>query len=187
VAGGGEAGEKAERVAIDARVALRANGSAFGVRDARIHGKSCGLAFPGQLDRPLGRQVPGVIKIQVRDLARQRFGFDEPRVGILGRVARDRAGFFHRLAHRGASQVRRARGSFALAEINGHPEAPVALVLDGVHLAEAHAHRQALGHRGVGLGRRGAMTARLREGEACDVFKLPAGGRCDGRLHQVKL
>src|SRR5881275_1055241 len=89
VAGGGVTGEKAERVAVDPALALAVDGGALGVGEARIHRESGGLAFARQLDRALGRDVPGMIEIEIGNLARQRLGLHESRVRILGRVAGD--------------------------------------------------------------------------------------------------
>ena len=177
VTGGGIAGEEAERVAVDAGVALRVDRRTLGVGDPRIHRQSRRLARARQLDGPLRREVPGVIKIQVGNVARQGFGLDQPGVGILGRVARDGAGLLHRLAHRRRGQVRGARRALALAEVHRDTQAAVALVLDGVDFAQPHAHREPLAHRDVGLALRCALPARLLESEAGDFGERRYGLR----------
>src|SRR4029077_14175018 len=58
VAAGRVAGEKAERVAVDTRVALTAHGCALGVGDARVHTQARGLTFARQLDRSLLAEGP---------------------------------------------------------------------------------------------------------------------------------
>ena len=119
--------------------------AALGIADARIHRQSGRLALARQLDGPLRRQIPGMIEIEVGDLARQRLRIDEPGVGILRRVAGDGAGLLDRLAHRRGRQVGGARRALALAEVHRHRQSPVALVLDGVDLAQAHVHRRGPG------------------------------------------
>src|SRR5262249_48533609 len=69
VAGGGVAGEEAERVAVDTGVALAADGCALGVADALIDVESGRLALARQLDGLLGRQLPGMIEVEVGDVA----------------------------------------------------------------------------------------------------------------------
>ena len=173
MAAGRVAGEKAERVAVDTRVALTAHGGALGVGNAGVHVQARGLTFARQLDRALRGEVPGVIEIEIGDLAGQRAGVHQPGIRILGGVTGDRTGLFHRLAHRGSRQVRGARRALALPEVDGHSEAAVALILERVDLAQPHAHRQPLGARGVGFALRGALAARFLERETGDVSELP--------------
>ena len=175
MAGRGVAAEEAQRVAVHRGAALRVDRAAFGVADARIHGQSGRLALARQLDGALGRQVPGMVEVQVRDLACQRLRIHQSRVRVLGGVAGDGAGLLDRLAHRRGRQVGRARRALALAEVHRHRQAPVALVLDRVDLAQAHAHRQALARRGVRLALRGALAPGLLQREAGDILKLRGG------------
>src|SRR2546421_274881 len=77
VAAGRVAGEKAERIAVDTRVALTAHGCALGVGNAGVYGQARGLTFARQLDRTLRAKVPGVIEIEVGDLAGQRPGLHQ--------------------------------------------------------------------------------------------------------------
>jgi len=115
-----------------------------------------------------------MIEIQVGDVARQRLRLDQPRVRILGGIAGDGAGLGDGLAHGRGPQVRGARRSLALAEVHRDPESAITLVLDRVDLAQPHAHRQPLAHRGVRLAVRGALAIRLLEGERGDLGELPA-------------
>jgi len=183
MAGGGVAGEEPERVAIHAGMALAADRGAFGVADTRVHRKSRRFALARQLDGAFGGEVPGVVEVEVRDVAGERLGVDEPGIRILGGVARDRARLADRLEHRRAAEIRGARGALALAEIHGHGEAAVALVLDGVDLAQAHACRESAAHGGVGFALRGPEPPGLIAREAHDVAQLFGAGQLGTRLH----
>ena len=156
-------------------MALRADGCAFGVAEPGIDIKSRRLAFARQLDGALGCQLPGMIEVEVGYIARQSLRLYESRVRILRGVARDRARLGDGLAHRRGAQVGGARRPLALAEIHRHPETSVALVLDGVDLAQAHAHREPLAERCVCLALRCALALRLGEGERGDIVQLARG------------
>ena len=161
VAGGGVAGEKAERVAVHTAVALAADCRALGVADTRIEREPRRLALARQLDGALRRELPGMIEIEIWDVAGKRLGLDETGVAVLGRVARDRARLADGLGDRRAAQVRGAGRALALAEVHRDSKAAVALVFDGVDCAEPDVHRQSAAHRGVGVALRGALAGGL--------------------------
>ena len=93
-------------------------------------------------------------------------GSMSPGVGILRRVARDRASLLDRLAHRVLTQVRGARGALALTEVHRDPKAPITLVLDRLDLAQAYSHAEPLAHVGVGFTLRRALPLGFVEHEA---------------------
>ena len=73
----------------------------------------------------------------------------------------------HRFRHRGLLEVRGAGASLALAEVNGHGQALVTVILEGFDLTHAHGGRQARATAGACLG-----LARTE-------FPGPAEGRSD--------
>ena len=72
MAGARKAGQEAVTVAVHAHAAVRGHGGALGIFQPRIAGQPRRLALARQLDGLLRLDVPGMIQIQVRNLARQR-------------------------------------------------------------------------------------------------------------------
>ncbi len=112
-----------------------------------------------------------MVEIEVRNLARQILGLDQAGVRVLGGVAGDGACLLDRRADRLPPEVGGAGRAFALAEIDGHRETPVALVLDGVHLAQPDGGAQSLAHAGVDLVLRGALAAGVLQREGDHVLE----------------
>ena len=77
-------------------------------------------------------------------------------------------------------EIGRAGRALALAEIHRDAHAAVALVLQGLDLAESHAHRKTGILADGGLGLRGAARARLLEGALDDRFEVSLGQGVDG-------
>src|SRR5262245_21880209 len=152
VAGGRIAREEAVRIAVDTHSAVAPDSGALGVGDARVDGAAGRLADPRALHRLLGRYLPGMIQVEIRYVARQLLGIREPGAVVLGRVPRDVAGLLDGLGHRARRQVRGTRRTLALAEVDGDAHAAIALVLDGLDLAETHRRRESLLQADVGLG-----------------------------------
>ena len=71
-------------------------------------------------------------------------------------------------------EVRRARVAAPLAEIDGHRERLVAVVLDGLHRAQPHGHGLADGGGGLGLGVARAARAGERQGAKGGGFERGA-------------
>jgi hypothetical protein len=99
-------------------------------------------------------------KVEIGQVARHQRGIRQARIFVVGREARDRQCLGHRFLDRGRRQVGRARGALALAGVNGDAEAAIALVFEGLDLAEAHRHRQSGRNADAGLGGRRATRAR---------------------------
>ena len=112
-----------------------------------------------------------MIEVEVRYLARQIFRLQQAGIGIFGRVARDRAGLFHGGADGLAPQVRGAGRAFALAEIDRHRKAAVALILDRVDLAQPHGRTEPLAQTDIDLVLRGALAPGFLEREAGNVLE----------------
>ena len=79
-------------VAVDANATMAADARTLGIGDAGIHGAPRRLAFPRGLHRLLRRQIPGMIEVEIGNVARQLFGIGEARAIVFGGVARDVAG-----------------------------------------------------------------------------------------------
>ena len=145
---------------------------AFRVAEARIDGKACRLALARDLHRLLGLQGPGMIEIQVRNVARHGLGVRQAGAFIARGVARDRAGLGHGQLDRRGAQIGGAGRALAVPEVHGHGHAAVAMVLDGVDLAQAHRHGQSLLHAGVGVGRGGTGSLRQRQRAADHLLQF---------------
>src|SRR5688500_10196426 len=156
VAGRGIAGEESMRIAVHAHASVTAHRRAFGVGDARVHYPPGRFAGARQLDRLLRRDVPGMVEIQVRDVARELVGIGQPGTLVLGGIARDIAGLLHGFRNRACRQVGGARRALALAEVDGNAHAAVALVLHGLDFTEAYRGCETLLQADVGLGLTGA-------------------------------
>src|SRR5262249_24015830 len=74
VAGGGVAGEKTERVAVDTAMTLAADAGTLGVADACIHREALRFAGARKLDGRFRAELPGVVEIEIGDLPRKRLG-----------------------------------------------------------------------------------------------------------------
>ena len=94
-----------------------------------------GLAFPRGFHRLLRRQVPGMIEIEIGNVARQLFGIGEARAIVFGGVARDVAGLLDGFGDGARREVRGAGGALALAEIHRDAHAAIALVFDRLDFA----------------------------------------------------
>lgn len=110
----GVAADEAVTVAIDPAALVTGQAAAIGIADARIMGKRCGLALQGQLDGLLRLDRPGMVKIQVGQLAghQRRVGQASAVIlaGMLGNRQRGGHGFANGLCAAG----RGARRTFAL-------------------------------------------------------------------------
>ena len=159
MAGTWKARQKTETVAVHAHAAVRRDGRALGILESRITGQSGGLALARQLHCLLGQDVPVVIKIQIGNLARQRVGVGQSGAWIGRRVLRNRRGLHHRFVHRRRPQVGGARRALRLTEVDRDRQAAIAVVFDGIDLAQSHGHRQAAlqAHVCLGLARAGAL------------------------------
>jgi hypothetical protein len=177
------AGQEAVRVAVHPHTALVAHRGTLGIGEARVDRHAGRLATTGQLHRLFRIQVPAMVQIQVRHLARQVGRIRQSRAVVFGGVARDGAGLRHRGAHGGRGQVPGARRALALAEVHGQTQSPVALVLDGIDLAEAHGGREPPLQAGIGLALGGAGAPRFRQDQLDDLCQLGDPGGVDFLLH----
>ncbi len=161
----------AVRVQPDAGAGI--HGRAFGIGDALV-GPGRVLAGGGQVNGLLRRHGPGVPEIQVGKVLRHQFGIGQAAAGVVLGVAGDVAGPLHDLVQGSLAQVRAGRRALALAEIHRDRQAPVAVVLQGLHLAQAHGGAQrplvARGH----LHLVGALPSRVGEHALRHGFQLRA-------------
>ena len=179
--------EEPVRVAVDAYAALRANTRAFRVAETRIDCQPRSLATARKLDRLLRVQCPRKIETQIRKLRRQEGRISEPRTLVGCGVPRNGAGLGHHVVDRGRRQIRRAGRTLAGTEINGDTEGSIALILDGLHLAEPHRHAQASREAGIHLGLRGAGARSHRKCRGHDGFELGNTGGVNGLRHEAEL
>jgi hypothetical protein len=133
------------------------------------------LAGRGQLDRPLDRQVPGVAKVEVGDLAREQVSVGKPGAFVLRREARDRQRRLGRRAQRAWREVRAARVAPVLPEVDRHADALVAVVLDRLDLAAPDGDGLSQALRDLGLRRRGSERGRVREHVGDDLPQRGVG------------
>src|ERR1019366_7626880 len=108
-------------------------------------------------------EIPRVIEIEIRDLARQRLGIGEPRTLIRRGMARNRRSLEYDLAHRRGPQIGRAGRALGLAEIHRERQASVTVILDGIDFTEPHRHRQAALQTRIRLSVTRAARARIAE------------------------
>ena len=151
-------------VRVQAQAAFGGNGRAFGVGDARIDAACGGLAAHGKLDGGLGVQPgPGVIEVQFRQRVRHARGVGEPRVRVrLGELRNCAGGLDHGID--GGAIECRARGvRLALAEIDRHADRLVALMFDGLDLAQTCGDGEPRVQRHVDFRRARAAFARAIE------------------------
>jgi hypothetical protein len=174
---------KPMRIAIDAHAALVPDRGSLGIGEPLVHRHAGGLAAAGQFDRLVRFQVPAVVQIQIRNIARQIRGVREARTLILGGVAGDGAGLLHGVAHRRGAQVPGTGRTLALAEVHRQPQAPIALVFHRVHLPEAHGGGEAALQTGIRLALRGTGTPGFRHDLLDDLGKFRDPGGVDFLLH----
>jgi len=166
---------------------LRRHRCPFRIADLGRQRKGRGLASARDADRFLGGERPGMVEVEIGHIACEQFGFGQAGAVIYRGVARNGQRRRHRLFQRRCGKIRSAgvpaMRAGPLAEVHAHPDTLVAIVLDGVHSALAHCHRQALSFRHVafaGAGtqplcmrkriRRELLQLRLRVAEAAAVF-----------------
>ena len=155
--------DEAVRVRVDALADAARDGSALGVRDARVERARRVLAAQRELRRLIDVDVPRKVEIETLLLARHQLGVGE--TGVL--VGRREAADAHRLADgvldARRREIRRARTALALVAIHGDREPAIALPLDGFELAHAHGHGQSFLVAGADFGLIGALPARERD------------------------
>ncbi len=121
-----------------------------------------------------------MVQIEVRYLTRHVGWIGKTRVRIARGIARNRAGLAHHVAHRVARQGSAAGRTLGAIEINRDAQAAVALVLDGLDLAEPHRDTKTLSQADVGFGLGRARGARLRQREGHDIGEFRNAGCVDG-------
>ncbi len=137
------AAEKAVAVSIHATDALRAHRSAVGILDAAVvaaRGRLRGLRHRLCVGH---RSGPRMVEIQVGKDPRHERSVGEPVIRIFFGESRDVACRLNGCRDRRGRRVRRARRSFALAEVDRDAEAAVAIELHRFEFAKAHADRKA--------------------------------------------
>ncbi len=147
-------------VAVQAHAAMRRQRGTLGVPQALVGRQTRRLALLRERDGFLWFDGPGVVKVQLHDGACHVGRIRQARAWVFGRVAGNGAGLAHGLVHRGVAQVAGTGGAFALPHIDGHTEAAITVVFDGVDLAHAYRDRQALLQADIGFGLAGAQFAR---------------------------
>ena len=159
-------------VAVHPHGGVAADGGAFGIAQPRIGCESGRLAIARQRHGLLRRQVPRVVEIEVRHLARQAFRIGETRILVSGSMARDGGRLAHDLAHRIGPQIRRAGRALGLAEIHRERQAAVTMIFDGIHLSETHRRGEPALQAGIGLGMARTTGACLAQRAGDHVLKL---------------
>ena len=168
------AGEKPVAVTVHFQAGVRRQRRALGVGDSAVGFARRGLADARQLNCLIHAGVPGVVKPEVGEFARQQRRIGQAGAIVRGGVFGDGAGGAHRVAHRRGRQVGGAGRTGALAEIHRNAQALVACVLHGLDLAQTHGHGQPLGDVDRGLGLRCAHAARLGQRLSDHVRQPPA-------------
>ena len=151
--------DEAERVRVRGQRCADLHRGAVGIVDARIEGTTGVLDFDAERDRLLGRDVPRVPQVEVRDRLREQGRIGEPVRRVLLGVARDGAGVFDGLLDRLRVEVGGVRRALAAAEVHGYGDAAVARTLDRLDLAEANPDAEAEVDAGGDVGLAGAPGA----------------------------
>ncbi len=112
------AADKAMAVAVDEAGTLGVDGRAFGVADPRIAATCRVFALARDAGGLVGAHLPGMIQVEIGDVARHQLGIGQPGGRVFRGVAGDPAGGGDGLANRLGAQVGGAGGALALAEIH---------------------------------------------------------------------
>src|SRR5690606_26088358 len=161
VPGAGIAPYETMAVAIHAATLMGIEAGAVGVLDTGVSSERGRLAGQCPLDRLLRRDRPGVIEIQLRQIARHQRRVGQTGAIILARVFGDRQGGRHGLANGLDTGCRSTGRALALAHIQGDAEALVAIEFDGLHLTLAYGDGQSLTCRDGHFAGTGALAPGL--------------------------
>ena len=172
MAGAAIARQETVRVAINAHTALTADRGTFRIAQARIDRSTCRFALARELDRRIGRQLPGEIELQVAKFRLQQSRISESRALVFSRMPCDRTGLGHHVLDRLGGQITRARRTLAMTEVHRDAERAVTLVLDRFHFAKAHRHRKPLLQTRIGLRLRCTGATRGLERSRDHVFEF---------------
>ena len=93
------------RVTVHTHAPVAADACAFGIGDTRIHHPARGFAGPRGVNRLFGSQIPGMVEVEIGNLARQLLGIGKPGTVVLGGISGNVAGLLHRLGDRARRQV----------------------------------------------------------------------------------
>ncbi len=171
MAGAGVAGDETVAVAIDVEARLGRDTGTLGVDDARVETPGSVLADDGQFDGRVRLQVPGMIKVQLRQVPGHQVRVRQAGIGVLLGTTGDGAGGLDGVAHRLWAQVGGTGGTLALAEIHCDAQAIVPGVLDRLYLTQANADLQPGLGTGGRLGRGRALALGLRQQIADNPFQ----------------
>ena len=114
----------------------------------------CIFAFKRQLDHRFGRNIPGMIQIQIGKMLRHQIPIGESGAGVFRGIFSDIAGSLNCLADGFRIQIRGTCTAFVLPKINTDAQAIVLLMFDGLDGSHARCHRQTLRNREARLGLR---------------------------------
>ncbi|MNT34762.1 hypothetical protein D3C72_1707600 [compost metagenome] len=134
---------------------LRGNARAVAVADFRRDRERGRFGATGDVDGALGVHRPRMEQVQVLRVLLEQVFLGQPGAIVLGGEAGDVVGGLGRGAQRRRREIGRAGVAAPLADHHRHANHLVAVLLDRLHLALAHRHRQAaaFGDLGGGVGR----------------------------------
>ena len=158
-------------VCIGAHAPAGGDRGALGIGDSRVCAPGRVL---GTQRQPFGRRdvdFPGMMEIQIGQIARHQFRIGQPGILVLGGEFRDAHGFAHGLLDGVRRVVHRAGAALAAAAIDGDGKSPVALPLHRFQLPHAHGDRKALVVADRGLGLVGSQPAGQLDGLTCRGFQ----------------
>ena len=176
VRGGRIAADESMRVPIDMQSLMGADRRSFGIVDARIESQRRGLAGFGDFNGAVRADIPRVRQIQdpggVRAIsaasarpAQASSAVNRAMLQALATVARTASG----------REIRRAGRALALSEVDCDAHAAIALVLQGLHLAQSHPDRKAGILADGGLGLRSAASTCILEGALDNRLEIRLG------------
>ena len=163
VAGAGIATDEAMAVAIHATALVAAQAGAIGIADTRVGVEGRRLAEQRALDCLLRGDIPGVIEVQLRQVARHQRGIGQAGALVLGGMLGNGQGGGHGFANGRLAGGRSTGRALALADVEGDAETLITIEFDGFHLALTHRGGQPLLHRHGDLAGRSALLPGLGE------------------------
>ncbi|GHB31244.1 hypothetical protein GCM10009038_32650 [Salinicola rhizosphaerae] len=137
------AAEKSVTVGVDRDHLRRRQARALGVGNSRLLAAGVFTA-QRQLDCLVGRQRPGVMQVEIRQLTSHQLGRRQARCGVLSGVVGDRDRLLHGGTDRRVTGIRGGGVALALTDIHRDGNALIARELDTLGVTEPHTHTDTL-------------------------------------------
>ena len=114
----------------------------FGVTDPWIKLQRRGFTTDGEIACCIRLDRPGMIQVQIRNVAGQHVGIRQTGTGIFSREAGNAESLCHRFTNRLRAQIGSAGRALALAAIQRHAHAAIPVIFQCFHIPHAGRYRQ---------------------------------------------